>query len=210
MAGLFGFLLGQSSDTLINMDEVKNEASKTVEDSSGLTGVAKYLQAQKPAPAATGVAKYLRSKEQNVPSGVAKYLARQAVRAKQKVASEAADTTATGVARYLKKQESRPKVVKSGVEKYLANRKPTSLSGVAKYLANKKILAKDVQPAVSKTTGVSKYLDTRKEVLATGVSKYIVRQTLAARRLAEETVAVAAEAVVEPVTGVEKYLRARG
>lgn len=211
MAGLFGFLSGQSSNAQVYRDEVKDESPKTAEGSSGLTGVAKYLQTQKPAPAANGVAKYLRNKEQHVASGVAKYLARKSVAAKLQAVSETDSDAVTGVDRYLKSQENRPRAVRSGVEKYLANRKPSTVSGVAKYLANKKVAAKNA-PATPRATGVAKYLDNRKEVLTTGVSKYVARQTLAAKQLAAETAAVAVEAVAiaEPVTGVEKYLRAKG
>ncbi len=211
MAGLFGFLSGQSSDTQVYRDEVKDETPKTAEGSGGLTGVAKYLQAQKPAPAATGVAKYLKNKEQHVPSGVAKYLARKSVAEKLQAPSDADSGTVTGVDKYLQSQEDRPRAVRSGVEKYLANRKSTALSGVSKYLANKKVAAKNA-PVSPKVTGVAKYLDTRKVTLTTGVGKYVAKQTLAAKQLAAETAAAAAEAVViaEPATGVEKYLRAKG
>lgn len=204
MAGLFGFFSSPSSNAQVYVDDAPK--AETEESSTGLTGVAKYLQAQKPASVATGVAKYLQTKEQNVPSGVAKYLARQAIASKQKVEVEAV-AVATGVAKYLEAHESKPKVRKSGVAKYLDSRPQSTVSGVAKYVARKVIAERNAPPA-PKVTGVAKYLENRTEVIATGVSKYMARQALVAKQIVAET--VESVTIAEPATGVEKYLRARG
>ncbi len=65
-------------------------------EAGGLTGVAKYLAGKE--VKVTGVAKYLESKEQTAPAtGVAKYMAKQAVAARQ-----AAAERVTGVEKYLR------------------------------------------------------------------------------------------------------------
>jgi hypothetical protein len=209
MAGLFGFIFGESPRTQIYRDDSE---VVTKDDSCGLTGVAKYLQSQKPVASATGVAKYLKIKEQHMPSSVAKYLARQAIVSKQKLEIEDSEkVSVTGVEKYLKTHEDRPKIKISGVAKYLANHSHQSASGVAKYMARKIIAAKNAPPAI-KTSSVTLYLENRKEVLATGVSKYMARQVLVAKRVVAETAAVVESVTtLEPVTtGVEKYLQARG
>ncbi|MCK5728004.1 MAG: hypothetical protein KAH08_02165 [Methylococcales bacterium] len=208
MAGLFGSLFGISSD-----EDVAKVTTTIVSDdnANGLTGVAQYLSNQKPIASATGVAKYLSIKEQNLPSGVARYLARQSIATKQKIKENLLEVVnATGVEKYLQTQDVKPKVNVSGVEKYLASHDRTT-SGVAKYVARKIIAIKNAPP-VLKTTGVANYLDNRKEVLVTGVSKYVAKQVLATRKLVEETVAAVESAtIVEPVatSGVERYLQAR-
>ncbi len=214
MAGLFGLIFGESPKTQVYKDdtEVVTEDVSIVEDvSCGLTGVAKYLQSQKPVASATGVAKYLKVKEQHLPSSVAKYLARQAIVSKQKLAIEnSEEVLATGVEKYLKTHEDRPKIKISGVAKYLANHSQRSASGVAKYMARKIIAAKNAPPVI-KTSSVTLYLENRKEVLVTGVSKYVAKQVLVAKQVVAETAAVVESvATLEPATGVEKYLQARG
>ena len=65
-------------------------------EAGGLTGVAKYLAGKE--VKTTGVAKYLESKEQEAPvTGVAKYMAKQVVAARQ-----AAAERVTGVEKYLR------------------------------------------------------------------------------------------------------------
>ncbi len=208
MAGLFGFIFGKSPK-----NQVYNNSSEVViEDvSCGLTGVAKYLQTQKPVISATGVAKYLKVKEQHTPSSVAKYLSRQVIISKQKREIETSEEVLiTGVEQYLKTHEDRPKIRISGVAKYLSNHSHHSASGVAKYMARKIIAAKNAPPAI-KTSSVTLYLENRKEVLVTGVSKYIARQVLVAKHVVAETVAVVESVTtIESVTGVEKYLQAKG
>ena len=210
MAGLFGFIFGESPKTQVYKDD-SEVITETVLATDGLTGVAKYLQTQKPVASATGVAKYLKVKEQHMPSGVAKYLARQAIVSKQKLEIEnSEEVSATGVEKYLKTHEDRPLVKISGVAKYLANHSHQSASGVAKYVARKIIAAKNAPPVI-KTSSVTLYLENRKEVLATGVSKYMARQVLVAKQVVAETAAVVESVTtLEPATGVEKYLQARG
>ncbi len=214
MAGLFGFIFGESPKNQVyrNDSEVVRESASVAEDvSCDLTGVAKYLQTQKPAASATGVAKYLKVKEQHLPSSVAKYLARQAIVSKQKLESESfEELSVTGVEKYLKTHEDRPKIIISGVAKYLASHSNRSASGVAKYMARKIIAAKNAPPAI-KTSSVTLYLENRKEILTTGVSKYMARQVLVAKKIVAETAAVVESTIVlEPATGVEKYLQAKG
>jgi hypothetical protein len=212
MAGLFGFIFGNTPKTQVYIDDSEKVTEGVTEDISGhLTGVAKYLKSQKPIASATGVAKYLKVKEQHIPSSVAKYLARQAIVSKQKLEIEdSEEVLVTGVEKYLKTHEDRPRIKISGVAKYLANHSQQSASGVAKYMARKIIAAKNAPPAI-KTSSVTLYLENRKEVLVTGVSKYMARQVLVAKRIVAETTAVVESVTtLEATTGVEKYLQARG
>ncbi|MDQ7089653.1 MAG: hypothetical protein Q9M50_03290 [Methylococcales bacterium] len=211
MAGLFGFIFGESPKAQVyrnDNDVVVDNTTVNEYGASDLTGVAKYLQGQKTPASATGVAKYLKTKEQHSPSRVAKYLARQAIASKQKIESDVSEIiSATGVEKYLKTHENRPKA--SGVAKYLANQSQHSASGVAKYMARRIIAARNAPPVI-KTSGVALYLENRKEVLATGVSKYMAKQVLMAKTIVAETAAVVESTVtLEPVTGVEKYLQAK-
>nr|WP_305908899.1 hypothetical protein [Methylomarinum sp. Ch1-1]MDP4521762.1 hypothetical protein [Methylomarinum sp. Ch1-1] len=64
-------------------------------EEGGLTGVAKYLAEKE--EKSTGVAKYLASKEEKPATGVAKYMAKQVVAARQAAAEKA-----TGVEKYLR------------------------------------------------------------------------------------------------------------
>lgn len=70
-------------------------AAPRVADASGLTGVAKYLQQK--SPKLSGVAKYIEANQASPKSGVAKYVARKVVAAKQ-----AASEKTTGVEKYLR------------------------------------------------------------------------------------------------------------
>ncbi len=206
MAGLFGFF-SSSTNTQVYMDEVP--VTKEQDNSDGLTGVSKYLQNQKPSPNATGVAKYLRVKQQHLPSGVAKYVARKSIADKQKSQNEIV-VLITGVDKYLRSQANKPQVKISSVAKYLANKEQNLNSSVAKYIARRNIALKNAAP-LPKVTGVTKYLENRTEILATGVSKYLTQKSIVAKQLIAETAEVIESiSVTEPLTGVEKYLQAKG
>lgn len=199
MAGLFEFIsdiFSESSNIQVYKDDDVAEIEK---NSCHLTGVEKYLQCQNPAVSMTGVAKYLKIKQHCIPSGVTKYLAKRAIA--QKLEPE---ISRTGVAEYLQMHENKPQSKLSGVAKYLAGRDNSPMTSVTKYIT-KKIIATRNAPPDLKTTGVTLYLENRKEVLATGVSKYVVKQVLVAKQLVAKTTSA-----VESITGVEKYLQAKG
>ena len=70
-------------------------AARASNNASGLTGVARYLQEK--SPQLTGVAKYLAETQATPKSGVAKYVAKKVVAAKQ-----AASEKVTGVEKYVR------------------------------------------------------------------------------------------------------------
>jgi uncharacterized protein (UPF0254 family) len=204
MAGLFESIFGGSTE----IEAPKKATEKTVDNMSDLTGVEKYVKNQKPIASATGVAKYLKEKEQHLPSGVAKYLAKQSIALKQKIAIESSiSSKLSGVEKYLNAQVVTPKVTLSGVEKYLVNHQ--AKSRVAKYVARKAIELRNAPP-ILKTTGVAHYLENRKEVLVTGVAKYVKKQVIETQKIVTETIiAVESAAALKPVSGVERYLQAK-
>ena len=97
VAGLFFFMKRPKVEEI---EEVKTVYPVYGRDPSGLSGVAKYLHeqealllakiaaeeqaSQEPVQSASGVARYLESQEQSSPSGVAKYMLRQAIAEKEK------------------------------------------------------------------------------------------------------------------------------
>lgn len=197
--GFFSSLFGtRSEDAYVTTSSHHASASH-----EGQTGVSRYLEGQAGAPVTSKVDKYLKNQELNQPSGVAKYLARQAIAERSKPI-----VVLTGVAKYLNNNKDSAPVVKSGVERYLANQDNTPMSGVAKYMLKKTIADRNAPPK-QKTTGVESYLQTRPETTASGVSKYLARQALAGVSQAKVQTAAVAYAVVESValTGVEKYLQ---
>ena len=206
MAGLFGSIFGGSAEA----EAPRESTVETVDNKNGLTGVAKYLSNQKPVASATGVAKYLKIKALSGPSGVAKYLAKQSVASKQRAANEELTSSKlSGVEKYLKAQVETPKAKLSGVAKYLANHHH-SKSSVEKYVARRAIEIRNTPPAL-KTTGVAHYLENRKVVLVTGVSKYVRKQVIETQKIMAETItAVESATALAPVSGVERYLQARG
>jgi len=117
---IFSFVLfkkDKTADVSVSKPEVKS-----YKDSSGATGVARYLNNQDDSTRVSGVAKYLQEKEalnaeheENlVVSGVAKYLANRE------------ETPVSGVSKYMARQAVHAKKMAkenvSGVEKYLNNR----------------------------------------------------------------------------------------
>jgi len=207
---MFGFLSGiisGKSSKQINVATHNNVNRPVKED--GLTGVARYLNTQTGAPnGASSVEKYLKAREAKQVSGVAKYVARQAVAARR--AEKVVTPELTGVAAYLKNNiDTKP--AKSGVAKYLSNRKETKVSGVSKYLVKQSLASKSKPVSEKETaTGVEQYLKNKPVVVASGVAKYLASQALIAKQQQAELIATKKEAeTIEPavaLTGVEKYL----
>lgn len=109
-----------------------------------LSGVDKYLKNRKPPPAVTGVAKYIKRLEQSPLSGVSKYVAKQAVAAKQ----------------------TAPKAkIPTGVSKYLQSQAQSEATRVAKYVARLTIAERQAivakQSVAKIETGVERYLHQR-------------------------------------------------
>jgi hypothetical protein len=197
--GFFSSLFGTRSENVYTTTSARN----AIVAHDGNTGVSRYLDGQTTTPSLSKVDKYLKSQELNQPSGVAKYLARQAIAERNKPV-----VVLTGVAQYLHNNKDSAPVVKSGVERYLANQINTPMSGVAKYML-KKAVADRHAPVKQKTTSVESYLQSRPQTTTSSVSKYLARQAFATVSHAKaETVAVA-NAVIESaaLTGVEKYLQ---
>ena len=91
--GVAGFLFLKNKGGKSSTGATK--ATKATASPDGLTGVAKYLE--KKSPKLSGVAKYLEANQPAPKSGVAKYVARKVVAAKQ-----AASAKATGVEKYIR------------------------------------------------------------------------------------------------------------
>ena len=203
--GFFSSLFGSHSEDAYSTTITRNAIVSGADLSDGQTGVSRYLENQ---PAGlSSVEKYLKSQEQNQPSGVAKYLARQAIAERNKPV-----VTLSGVEKYLKNNEgSAPIVVKkTGVEKYLATQDNAPVSRVAKYVLQKTIAERNA-PAKPKATRVESYLQSLPESTTSSVSKYLAKQALNAALQTKEEVAAVVEAIVSDValTGVEKYLKAQ-
>lgn len=187
------------------------ETKVFVKDTSGLTGVAKYLAQQEAvlkasqvieeivvAPVVSGVAKYLQAREQQPVSGVAKYMLKKSIAQRQ--SKQEADVAQTGVEKYLKNQKPAPAL--SGVAKYLKQQENLPQpSRVEKYMTRQAILAKQAKAneVPVKTTGVDRYLKQQENLPKTSrVSRYITRQAL-----------VEKQKPVVARTGVEKYVRSQ-
>lgn len=206
--GFFASLFGGYSEDAYSNSTARNAIVTVSEsDAEGQTGVSRYLENQ---PAGLSrVEKYLKSQEQNQPSGVAKYLARQAIAERNKPV-----VVLSSVEKYLKNNAtSAPIVVKrTGVEKYLATQDQTPMSRVAKYALQKAIEERNA-PTKPKTTRVESYLQSLPETTTSSVSKYLARQAavVSASQPTQIEVAAVAEAIVNDValTGVEKYLKAQ-
>lgn len=204
--GFFASLFGGYSEDAYGNSTTRNAIVSVSEGSDGQTGVSRYLDNQ---PAGLSrVEKYLKAQEINLPSGVAKYLARQAIAERNKPV-----VVLSGVEKYLKNNEgSAPIVVKrTGVEKYLASQDQTPMSRVAKYALQKAIEERNT-PAKPKATRVESYLQSLPETTTSSVSKYLARQASAsAAQQTKAEVTAVVEAIVNDValTGVEKYLKAQ-
>lgn len=204
--GFFASLFGGYSEDAYGSSTTRNAIVSVSESTDAKTGVSRYLEGQ---PAGLSrVEKYLKAQEVNQPSGVAKYLARQAIAERNKPV-----VVLSSVDKYLKNNvSSAPIVVKrTGVEKYLATQDKTPMSRVAKYALQKAIEERNA-PAKPKATRVESYLQSLPETTTSSVSKYLARQASisAAQQTKVEVIAVV-EAIVNDValTGVEKYLKAQ-
>lgn len=203
--GFFSSLFGARSEDAYSTSSTRNAIVSVADSSTGQTGVSRYLDNQ---PAGlSSVEKYLKTQEQNQPSGVAKYLARQAIAERNKPV-----VTLSGVEKYLKNNKDSVSVVvkRTGVEKYLATQDKTPMSRVAKYALQKSIEERNA-PAKPKATRVESYLQSLPETTTSSVSKYLAKQALTVATQTKAEVAAVVEAIVNDValTGVEKYLKAQ-
>ncbi len=155
--GFFSSLFGARSEDAYSTSSTRNAIVSVTDSSTGQTGVSRYLDNQ---PAGlSSVEKYLKAQEQIQPSGVAKYLARQAIAERNKPV-----VTLSGVEKYLKNNKDSVSVVvkRTGVEKYLATQDKTPMSRVAKYALQKAIEERNA-PAKPKATRVESYLQSLPE-----------------------------------------------
>jgi hypothetical protein len=215
VAGLFFFMK--------KPDEASYEETHIVlptysADSSGLTGVARYLEIQKQSlevsqkeaelledqrntQVITGVAKYLEKAKQSPVSSVSRYMLKKSL-AEKNAPKVVGKPQATGVAKYLSNQKDKP--VLSGVAKYLKNQDSLpQATKVAKYMAKQALAAKHAKPLAAhiELTGVEKYLKQQENLpQLSKVAKYMKKQALLAK--IEKPVAAKVE-----LTGVEKYLQ---
>lgn len=215
VAGLFFFM--KSSDERVTHQETHISTPIYSIDASGLTGVARYLEAQnkllesskeeaesledqRNTQVITGVAKYLESAKQTQISGVSRYMLKKAL-AEKDAPKVATKPQATGVAKYLSNQKEMPAL--SGVAKYLKNQDSLpKATKVAKYMAKQAIVAKQAKPASVhiELTGVEKYLKQQESLpQLSKVAKYMKKQALLAKM--EKPAVVKTE-----LTGVAKYL----
>lgn len=204
-SSLFG---GYSEDAYSSSANIARNAIVSVSESTvdGKTRVSRYLENQ---PAGLSrVEKYLKEQEQNQTSGVAKYLARQAIAERNKPV-----VVLSGVEKYLKNNKDNAPIVvakKTGVEKYLATQDKTPMSRVAKYALQKAIEERNA-PAKPKITRVESYLQSLPETTTSSVSKYLARQAALAPKVESIEIASIEEAMVEDIalTGVARYLQAQ-
>lgn len=182
-------------------------------DASGLSGVARYLEAQKAMlvesnklveseqiTVLSGVDKYLHKMSQTPLTGVARYEIRKKLLEKQ-AKSDEVKVSETGVSKYLKSQPSLP--VATGVARYLKQQENLPQpSKVARYMARQALVDKLNKKLVVhvEATGVEKYLKLQESLpKASKVSKYLARQALLNKDEKQLVKTVT-------VTGVEKYL----
>lgn len=205
----------------LNRLPVDSSVSKYLkkQDSSPVTGVAKYMvkqaQATRETPGMTRVTKYLATIERNKPvaSSVAKYMAQQVVIAQQKPA-------ASSVVRYLLKLEKAEKELAhlTGVAKYQAEQAKVARRAEARKLIEKykeeeaqmaieraaaeAQIEQDAEPQVlteaTADTGVGRYVQQQDHIQSmkppvSGVAKYLARK-------------IVLESKKPPLSGVQKYL----
>lgn len=192
-----GFLSGifsskQTSQNIYRDDELIESSDE------GLTGVAKYLNAQSSHPVEhQSYAKKL--------SGVEKYVNTHNASAIELTDDEkgAINTRIHAAIELRKKEEILMSEELSGVARYVESQEQASIAaqnkivpatGVAKYLAN--VIAN--KPAV---TGVSKYLHNRSDVKVSSVDRYVINKSLADKNKPE--------VIIIPPSSVSKYLANR-
>ena len=133
-----------AKQAIVSKQKLETECSEKV----SATGVEKYLKTHEDRPKVkmSGVAKYLANHSHQSASGVAKYMARKIIAAK-----------------------NAPPVIKtSSVTLYLESRKEVLATGVSKYMARQVLVAKQV---VAETAAVVESVTTLEA--ATGVEKYL-------------------------------------
>jgi hypothetical protein len=212
VAGLFFFMKRPKAQ------EIEAVSPIYTRDPSGLTGVSRYLEEKamlfevanekllknlEPAQIASSVSRYLEQQKQVAISGVAKYVLRQSISAKQNKQIPV-EIQSTGVEKYLKNKKDLPGL--SGVAKYLKNQASLPQpSKVSKYMARQAILAAS-QAEVTKNTVV--------QFEKTGVARYLQHQdslpqpSRVAKYLAKKSALAALQVKVVDIelTGVAKYL----
>ncbi len=213
VAGLFFFMKRPSIN---EVDVVHTNYPIYSKDTSGLTGVAKYLDfqdkalqdklhadelAQQPEQLMSSVSRYLQVQNKSVVTGVSKYMLRQTIVEKQQIQALKANE-GSSVERYLKNKKKSPEL--SGVAKYLKHQASLPQpSNVAKYMAKQAAIdtlkAKVIHVEV---TGVAKYLNHQASLpQLSKVARYLAMQTVMAAKQMNQIVAK------NELTGVSKYLQ---
>lgn len=208
VAGLFFFMKKP------NVEQVYITHTIYTKDTSGLTGVAKYLENQKQIiaankelellankeniPSKSGVAKYLEKHEQFKITGVTRYTLRKDFAERQSKQNEMY-AEGTGVAKYLKNQKDKP--ILSSVAKYIKHQESLpQASRVTKYITKQALLKKQNVESIHETS-VARYMK-QKESLPqmSKVAKYMARQAIIEKK--EKQLVVKTQ-----LTGVAKYLK---
>jgi hypothetical protein len=213
VAGLFFFMKRPSIN---EVDVVHTNYPVYSKDTSGLSGVAKYLDfqdkalqaklhadelAQHPDVLMSSVSRYLQDQNKHIVTGVAKYMLRQSIVEKQQKQTLKANE-GSSVERYLKNRKNAPEL--SGVAKYLKHQASLPQpSNVAKYMA-KKAAVDALKAKIShvEVTGVAKYLNHQASLpQPSKVARYLAMQTALAAKQVQPIVAK------NELTGVSKYLQ---
>ena len=214
VAGLFFFM---KRPTINEVDVVHNNYPVYSKDTSGLSGVAKYLDVQDKALQAklnadelakqqsdvlmSSVSRYLQDQNKNIATGVSKYMLRKAIVEKQQIQTLKANE-GSSVERYLKNKKNAPEL--SGVAKYLKHQASLPQpSNVAKYMAKQAAIeALKAKITHVEVTGVAKYLNHQASLpQPSKVARYLAMQTALAAKQVHSTVAK------NDLTGVSKYLQ---
>ncbi|RIZ65022.1 MAG: hypothetical protein D0531_11775 [Methylococcales bacterium] len=214
VAGLFFFMKRPSVNEVVH-----THYPVFYKDTSGLTGVAKYLAyqdevlqsqlladelaKQQPEVSKSSVSKYLDSQEKIQVTGVAKYMLRQAIVERQQINTSKAHQ-GSGVERYLKNNSNNAPQL-SGVAKYLKHQASLPQpSNVAKYMAKQaalEVLKAKVAPV--QLSGVAKYLNLQESMpKPSKVEKYLAQQAILDAKKVNSVIVTAKN----ELTGVSKYL----
>ncbi len=214
VAGLFFFMKRPSVNEI---EVVHTHYPVYSKDSTGLTGVAKYLAyqddalqsqliadelaKQHPESSKSSVSKYLDTLDKSLVTGVAKYMLRQAIVEKQQIQILKA-AEGSSVERYLKNKKNAPEL--SGVAKYLKHLDSLPQpSNVAKYMAKQAALdALKAKKTDVQMSGVAKYLSYQESLpKPSKVEKYLAMQAILTAKQVNTTLAK------HELTGVSKYLQ---
>lgn len=213
VAGLFFFM---KRPTINEVDVVHTNYPVYSKDTSGLSGVAKYLDVQDKALQAklnadelakqpdvlmSSVSRYLQDQNKNIATGVSKYMLRQAIVEKQQIQTLKTNE-GSSVERYLKNKKNAPEL--SGVAKYLKHQASLPQpSNVAKYMAKQAAIeALKAKITHVEVTGVAKYLNHQASLpQPSKVARYLAMQTALAAKQVHSIVAK------NDLTGVSKYLQ---